>query len=176
MDRVQGFEMMVQNMNLLTRGQLARSAGVGTEAVRFYERQGLLPEPERDGMGYRRYSEDAVVRLRFIVHAKDLGFTLREIHELLDLRDLAGDTCGDVRDRIAGKLEQVENKLRALTLMRTCLRQLSAACDGDKPIQQCPIIQFIEAIENPIDACLANSRKAVRSRRETRTKKGNRQQ
>ena len=72
-------------MELLSIGQLARRAEVGVETVRYYERRGLLQEPQRRQSGYRQYSEEAVSRLQFIRRAKDLGFTLREIGELLSL-------------------------------------------------------------------------------------------
>ncbi len=138
-----------------TRGQLAKRAGVGIEALRYYENRRLIPEPRRDSAGYRRYSEESARRLRFIVHAKSLGFSLREIQELLNLRDLAGETCGDVRDRVSAKLVEVERKLRTLTLLKACLEKLTAACDGRRPIEQCPIIQFIEQMEGIEQNCPA---------------------
>lgn len=73
-------------MRALTIGQVARQAGVGVETVRFYERQGLLAPPERTTSGYRQYEEEAIWRLRFIRRAKELGFTLNEIKELLSMR------------------------------------------------------------------------------------------
>lgn len=72
-------------MEALTIGQLARHAGVGVETIRFYEREGLLAEPERRPSGYRQYPAEVVRRVRFIRHAKELGFTLREIQGLLEL-------------------------------------------------------------------------------------------
>lgn len=163
--------MTTRYASLPTRGELAKSIGIGAEALRFYEKRGLLAEPERDGAGFRRYSEEAAIRLRFIVHAKDLGFTLREIHELLQLRSVGGDKCEDVRARIANKLNQVERKICALTLMRKCLRELVASCDGGNPVHGCPILKFIEAVETPIVACQSLSkqvgRKEVKPKRKT---------
>lgn len=150
--------MTTRCVSLPTRGELAKSIGIGAEALRFYEKRGLLAEPERDRAGFRRYSEEAAIRLRFIVHAKDLGFSLREIHELLELRNVGGDSCENVCARIADKLNQVERKIRALTLMRECLRELAASCDGGNPVHGCPILKFIEAVENPIVACQALSK------------------
>src|SRR5215469_14163370 len=105
-------------MNLLTIGQLARRAGVGIETVRFYERQGLLAEPARRASGYRQYTEDVVTRLRFIRRAKELGFSLREIAELIALRLDPTKTCGDVRRRAKAKVADIEAKIRDLERMK----------------------------------------------------------
>lgn len=70
----------------MTRGQLAKAAGVHTETIRFYEQKGLIPEPGRSATGYRQYTDEYIGRIRFIHRAQDLGFTLKEIHELLSLR------------------------------------------------------------------------------------------
>ena len=90
-------------MKSLTIGQLARNGGVGVETVRFYERKGLLAEPDRRPSGYRQYDEDVVDRLRFIRRAKELGFTLNEIKELLSLRIDPTTTCADVKSRAEEK-------------------------------------------------------------------------
>lgn len=87
----------------LTIGHLARLAGVGVETVRFYERQGLLAEPERRQSGYRQYSDEVIQRLRFIRRAKELGFSLAEIRDLLSLRDDPAATAADVRRRAEAK-------------------------------------------------------------------------
>jgi len=131
----------------MTRGQLAKIAGVGYEALRFYEKQGLLPEPKRDNSGYRRYTPEMVQRLRIITHAKDLGFTLREIQELLELRDHAGDKCSPICDCVNAKVAEIQKKIQALTLLSHCLEKLATACDGEHPIENCPIIHFIEEME-----------------------------
>ena len=83
----------------LTVGQLAKRAGVGVPTIRFYERRGLLPEPERRPSGYRQYVSDSVQRVRFIRHAQELGFSLREVQELLSLSRDPGSSCADVRTR-----------------------------------------------------------------------------
>src|SRR5207237_9845446 len=86
-------------MEILSIGQVARRAGVGVETVRFYERQGLLEEPPRRASGYRQYSEEVVSRLRFIKRAQQLGFSLKEISELLLLRVDAQASCEEVKGR-----------------------------------------------------------------------------
>src|SRR5919199_5139981 len=95
-------------MAALTIGQIARRAGVGVETVRFYERQGLLEEPARKESGYRQYPEDVVARLRFIKRAKELGFSLKEIKELLALRVDPATTCAEVKARAQAKVADIE--------------------------------------------------------------------
>src|SRR5947209_4537677 len=131
-------------MRPLTIGELARRAGVGVETVRFYERQGLLAEPARRASGYRQYGEDIVARLRFIRRAKELGFTLKEIAELLALRLDPDTTCADVRQRAVAKLADVESKLRDLRRIKKALRKLTATCSGYGPAGDCPILEALE--------------------------------
>ena len=91
-------------MKTLTIGQVARRAGVGVETVRFYERQGLLDEPDRRESGYRQYTEAVILRLRFIRRAKELGFTLKEIRELIALRRDPSATRAEVRQQATAKI------------------------------------------------------------------------
>src|SRR4028118_999620 len=98
-------------MTPLTIGQVARRAGIGIETVRFYEREGLLEGPDRRASGYRQYGEDVVRRLRFIRRAKELGFTLREIADLLSLKHDPTATRTDVRERVRAKVEDIEAKV-----------------------------------------------------------------
>src|SRR5712664_1369599 len=93
-----------QTMEGLKTAQLANEGGVNIETIRYYERHGLLPKPPRTHSGYRVFSEDAVVRLRFIKHAQELGFSLKEIKELLSLRVKSGSSCADVRRRAEAKI------------------------------------------------------------------------
>jgi Hg(II)-responsive transcriptional regulator len=131
-------------MKPLTIGEVARRASVGVETVRFYEREGLLEEPARRQSGYRQYGEGAVARLRFIRRAKALGFTLKEIRELLALRLDPGATRADVRRRAEGKVADIEAKIRDLTAMRQALLRLTAACDGQGPAAGCPILEALD--------------------------------
>ncbi len=128
----------------LTTGRLARLAGVGVETIRFYERRGLLEEPPRTEAGYREYAPETVRRLRFIRRAKELGFTLREIGELLSLRVAPGATCADVRRRAEAKRRDIEEKIRSLEQMNAALAKLSQACRGRGPVGDCPILEALE--------------------------------
>lgn len=134
-------------MKTLTIGQLAKQAQVNVETVRYYERRGLIPEPPRRESGYRQYSQDAVARLQFIRRAKELGFSLREISDLLSLRVGPDATCGDVKRRAERKLTDIEEKLQALQRMKKALTKLAAACRGRGPTSECPILEALEAIE-----------------------------
>jgi MerR family copper efflux transcriptional regulator len=130
-------------MNSLTIGQVARQAGVGVETVRFYERQGLLEEPARRASGYRQYGEDVVARLRFIKRSKELGFSLREIGELLALRSDPAADCVEVQGRARAKLDDIEAKIRDLQEMREALVKLAASCRGKGPVSGCPILEAL---------------------------------
>lgn len=117
-------------MKPLSIGQVARRAGVGVETVRFYEREGLLEEPARRESGYREYEGSVVARLQFIRRAKELGFTLNEIKELLSLRLDQSTSCADVRGKAEVKIADIEAKIRILQRMKKALVKLTKACSG----------------------------------------------
>ena len=131
----------------LTIGKIARGAGTGVETIRFYERQGLLAKPARTTSGYRSYAPEVIRRLRFIRHAKELGFSLREIKELLSLRVAPGKSCADVKSRAAQKIAEVDRKMASLTRIGQALLKLSAACSGKGPVSACPILDALETQE-----------------------------
>jgi MerR family transcriptional regulator, copper efflux regulator len=131
-------------MESLTIGKVARLAGVGVETVRFYEREGLIDEPSRRESGYRQYPEETVRRLRFIRRAKELGFTLKEIKELLALRLDPETTCADVRNRAQVKISNIVEKIWTLTKMKEALEKLTLACSGRGPVSECPILEAMK--------------------------------
>ena len=131
-------------MNSLTIGQLAKIAGVGVETVRFYERKGLLAEPNRRPSGYRQYGEEVVNRLRFIKRAKELGFTLNEIKELLSLRLDPTTTCAAVKERAEEKIDDIEAKIRTLRRMKNALVKVTKACSGRGGTSECPILETLD--------------------------------
>lgn len=141
-----GCRMRSMDMNVggFTVSQLARRAGVGVPTIRYYERRRLLPKPARRASGYRDYPADAVRRVRFIRHAQELGFSLREIAELLSLSMDPKGSCADVRTRAAGKVADIELKLASLGRMRAVLRDLMDACPGDGPTEDCPILRAMD--------------------------------
>ncbi len=127
----------------LTIGRLARAAGVNVETVRYYQRRGLVAEPERPLNSVRRYSEDSVKRIRFIKRAQELGFTLMEIANLLALED--GRSCRETRDLAGRKLAIVESRLTDLNRLRRTLRELIARCDTSRGKVSCPIISVLSS-------------------------------
>lgn len=135
-------------MKPLTIGQVAGRAEVGVETVRFYEREGLLEEPRRKASGYRQFDEQAVDRIRFIRRAKELGFTLKEIKELLDMRVEPTSTCADVKRRAEAKIEDVEERIRSLQKMKRALVKITKQCRGDGPAGECPILDALEPVKN----------------------------
>jgi MerR family transcriptional regulator, copper efflux regulator len=135
---------MLDQDNRLSIGQLAKRANVGVETVRFYERQGLLAEPERRQSGYRQYQNDTVDRLLFIRRAKELGFTLSEIKELLSLRVDRDKTCADVRKQAEAKIADVESRIESLSRMKQALIKLTQTCGRNGPTNECPILDALD--------------------------------
>jgi MerR family Zn(II)-responsive transcriptional regulator of zntA len=132
-------------METMSVGELAKSAGVHSETVRFYEREGLMPEPDRTSGGHRMFAEPDLARLRFIQRAKACGFTLREVKELLYLRESDLATCTDVREKAEAKLVETEGKIKALNELRRHLKQLINDCPGgDDPVDCCNIIKDLD--------------------------------
>lgn len=131
-------------MTGLTVGMAARRAGVRVATLHYYERRGLLPRAPRTSGNYRMYDEEAVRRLRFIKRAQELGFTLDEIGDLLSLRASPGAGCADVRRRAEDKIRDVDAKLRTLVSMREALADLVAACSGEGPVTDCPILDTLD--------------------------------
>lgn len=129
---------------VMTRGEVARRAEVGIETVRFYERKGLLPEPPRTPAGYRQYDEGAVSRLRFIQRAKELGFSLNDVRELISLRLDPGADCDDVQRRAEEKRGEIADKIRDLARMRSGLESLTAACRANAEKMECPLLDALD--------------------------------
>lgn len=138
-------------MRALTSGQVAERAGIGVEALRFYERKGLIPEPPRADNGYRQFPPETVDRIRFIQRAQRIGFSLAEIAELLELRVDPEVDCETVRWRAIGKRKEVEEKIRDLQRIRHSLSALADACVRRDPSGDCPILQSLElgALSDP---------------------------
>jgi len=131
-------------MKLLTIGKVSRQSGIGVETVRFYEKSGLIDEPPRTESGYRQYPASTVVRIRFIKRAKELGFTLKEIKELLNLRLDPTTTCDDVRLMAEEKQKNVGAKIQSLKGIEKALGELIDACAIGGPDGECPILETLE--------------------------------
>lgn len=124
----------------MTIGQVASGAGVNIQTVRYYERRGLLPKAPRTASGYRQYDPEAVARLRFIKRAQELGFSLEEVAELLELRVEHGAACEAVEAKAKEKIAMVESKIGELQRMKAVLVELARACDLREPTSDCPIL------------------------------------
>lgn len=128
----------------LTIGRLARAAEVGIDTVRFYERAGLMPPAPRTASNYRLYGPADVERLRFIRRAKELGFSLEEIAELLRLSEGKGSRAG-VKALAEKRLLDLDRKIRELTVLRNTLARYAKECSGSGPVEGCPIIGAVLA-------------------------------
>jgi len=126
----------------LTIGQVAREAGVNVETIRYYQRRGLIQEPAKPGRGFRRYPPETVARILFIKRAQNLGFTLREIAELLSLGE---GRCQDVYKLAQRRYSQVERQIADLRAMKRALRQLLVACEENAADARCPIVESLVA-------------------------------
>ena len=127
----------------LTIGKVAERAGVKIDTLLYYERQGVIAPPERNGSNYRVYAQDAVLRVRFVKRAQELGFTLAEIKELLELRVSEQASCADVRDQALAKVTDLDQKIRSLQAMRRVLSNLAEECSGEGPASECPILDAL---------------------------------
>ncbi|MBQ4853360.1 heavy metal-responsive transcriptional regulator [Rhodanobacter sp. B2A1Ga4] len=127
----------------LTIGAVAKRVGVAIDTIRYYEREGLLPEPQRRASGYRSYGESAVVQLRFIRRAKDLGFTLEEIRELLALSADRQRGVKAVKQRAEKRLAAIEQRIAELQRVRDGLAELVASCPGHGAPEHCPILRAL---------------------------------
>lgn len=127
----------------MTIGELAKLAGIGVETIRFYEREGLLEQPKRPAGGIRTYSEESIAELAFVHEAKELGFTLREIRDLVTLRADPATDAAALRGRATAKLAQVEKEFARVERKRATLRDLLARCPGRGDLERCPIVQAL---------------------------------
>ncbi len=123
-------------------GEVARRSGVKIETIRFYERSGLLAPPPRTTGGHRVYGSAAAQRLNFIRRARELGFTLAQVRELLALADERGATCAEVERLARDHLVEVRSRIADLSRMDVVLSDLVTHCAGDK-VPECPILEAL---------------------------------
>ena len=157
-------------MNGLTTGELAKQGGVNLETIRFYERQGLIPKPPRTPSGYRLFPTGTDQRVRFIKRGQELGFSLREIKELLALRLDPDTTCREMRQRAEDKLCDIERKISDLKRMQVVLTRLAEACPGRGATIDCPILETLDASDTYVvravnDPAKPSARTSTKTRR-----------
>jgi len=131
-----------QDSSDLSIGTLAERTDCKVQTIRYYEEIGLMPPPERNAGKQRRYTEAAIKRLTFIRHARDFGFTVEAIRELLDMSDQPDMPCDHVDSLAKRHLEEVETKLARLATLRDELRRMIVQCDGDR-VGECRIIEVL---------------------------------
>ena len=130
----------------MTIGKVAERAGVSKQAIRFYERKGIVSKPLRTSLDWRLYSEETVRRVRFVKRVQEIGFSLREIKELLALRATREAKCQDVRRQALHKIEEIDEKIRMLEAIKDVLRKLVKECASTRaPVSDCPILESLDS-------------------------------
>lgn len=132
-------------------GQVATLTGASVETIRFYEHERLIPEPPRSRSGYRQYPDETVRRVRFIRRAKQLGFTLGEVREFLELRNEPGTVCEDVKTRVLGKIGEIDRKAADLARIRAVLVDLADRCEPTADLDVCPVLEALDDGEDRVD-------------------------
>jgi MerR family copper efflux transcriptional regulator len=132
-------------MQTMTIGRLAKETRVNIDTIRYYERHGLLPRAARRESGYREYSRDDVARLSFVRRAKELGFSLTDIAELLSLSADRHNGVRGVKRKAERRVADVEQKIHELQRVRRGLKKLIAACPGHGELAKCPIVAALSA-------------------------------
>lgn len=133
-------------------GELAKACNINHDTLRFYEKNALLTPSSRSESGYRLYTDKDKDILEFILRAKNVGFTLSEIKELLSIEvDKANNACADVKTLVDTKLQTVENKLAELIRFQASLKRLSnACCGGEESAEHCTILEALESDTNAV--------------------------
>lgn len=132
-------------MSTITVGTLAKRCGINKETVRYYEKIGLMPGPKRRESRYRYYDDDDLARLNFIVRTKELGFTLREIKELLAMYVDPGTKCADMKELAERKIADIKRRVRDLQSISEHLQALSEQCmDGEVSLEECPVVRSLD--------------------------------
>lgn len=133
---------MANNLAGLKRAELARQTGCNLETILYYEKTGMMPDPPRTAAGYRVYGPAHVSRLRFILRARELGFSIEEIRGLLGLVDRGTQTCAEVQMRTEIHLADVRAKIRDLKRIERILAETASRCSGDA-VPDCPVLDAL---------------------------------
>jgi len=126
----------------LQRAELARRTGCNLETIRYYEKIGMMPDPPRTASGYRVYDDAHVSRLRFILRARELGFSIEQIRGLLDLVDGGTQTCAEVKERTELHLADVRAKIADLKRIENVLAETAEQCSGED-VPECPVLEAL---------------------------------
>ncbi|NOR64510.1 MAG: MerR family transcriptional regulator [Candidatus Scalindua sp.] len=128
-------------------GKVAKQVGITVEAIRFYEKKGLIEPPTRNESGYRDYPEYVVQLVSFIKRAKELGFSLKEIKNLMSLRYTPGTTCSEIKSQTIEKIANIDRKVKDLLKIKGALAELVSGCPGQGPLNHCTIMEALESKE-----------------------------
>ncbi|MBA4073790.1 MAG: heavy metal-responsive transcriptional regulator [Cyanobacteria bacterium PR.023] len=128
----------------LTIGQIATKTGTSVETLRYYEKFGLLEAPERTSANYRLFSQETIRVVKFIKKAQELGFTLKDIKQLLYLYNSPTADDDDVKAISLALLRDIDNRINTLNTMRSSLSELVAQCAGKHPVKHCPILNALD--------------------------------
>lgn len=126
----------------LQRAEMARRTGCNLETIRYYEKTGMMPDPPRTASGYRVYDETHISRLRFILRARELGFSIEQIRGLLDLVDGGTQTCAEVKERTERHLADVRARMADLKGIERVLAATAAKCSGED-VPECPVLEAL---------------------------------
>ena len=129
----------------MTVSELAKAANVNPQTIRYYERIGLLAAPKRRASGYRDYKPEALKRLRFILEAKQIGFTLSELSDLLGLDSAKPASCQLVRDMVETRLVELDEKVKAIRQVQKSLRRIAGFCAENGPNVPCPVLEVLDS-------------------------------
>ncbi|NGP90037.1 MerR family transcriptional regulator [Fodinibius halophilus] len=140
----QDIEKKYEGITTFKIGEVASRANVNKETVRYYEKRELIPEPDRRRSGYRIFTQRHIDQIRFIKRAQELGFTLSEIKELLELRMDEDTSCSEIKKEAQQKYQDVQTKIDDLQRIKNTLVDLIDACGGSGPKGDCPILEALE--------------------------------
>ena len=141
---------MTCDMKALRSNELAKQSGVNLQTLRYYERQGLLPPPPRTDSGYRAFTPEMVGLIRFIKRAQGLGFTLREIKQLIALREHPDTACAEVRIQTEAKIADVSEKIKSLRAIKRELTRLARACAGADRPHSCAVLTRLDGANGKV--------------------------
>lgn len=130
---------------MIAIGEASRQSGVGIETIRYYEREGILPKPERDANNRRLYTVQDVGRLRFLKRCRDLGFPLADAKTLLDLSEGGGEDCQSVKEMAELHISNVHGKIGELRRLEAALNELTANCDSGNV--SCPMLSKLRTVQ-----------------------------
>jgi len=133
-------------MRIYNIGKLAKDVELSIDTLRYYEDFGLVERPLRQPNGYRSYTQETKNQFLFIKWAKAMGFTLKEIKEMLAIKHASSDTCETIKVQAAGKIEVIDKKILELKKLKKSLKEIVLTCE-ETPGDECPILEDFEQCE-----------------------------